>query len=96
VGQVTSSFTEAFASKGFGDNWIPGPVHDVGLEFEEWPHPSHYFGHAQLEIGENWTIAIGHSILPVKTVSGVKIEDTIQITSDEGKKLTRTPTILAK
>jgi Xaa-Pro dipeptidase len=81
VGQVTSSFTEAFATKGFGDNWIPGPVHGVGLEFEEWPHPSHYFGHAQLEIGENWTLAIGHSILPVKTVGGVKIEDTIHVTS---------------
>jgi methionine aminopeptidase len=73
VGQVTSSFTEAFAAKGLGDNWIPGPVHGVGLEFEEWPHPSHYFGHAQLEIGENWTLAVGHSILPVKTVGGVQI-----------------------
>ena len=35
VGQLTSSFTEAFAAKGFGDSWIPGPVHGVGLEFEE-------------------------------------------------------------
>ena len=89
VGQITKAFTEAFAARGFGDAWIPGPVHGVGLEFEEWPHPSHYFGHAQLEIGENWTLAIGHSILPVKTVGGVKIEDTVQVTSEGGKSLNR-------
>jgi Xaa-Pro dipeptidase len=92
VGQVTSSFTEAFAGKGFGGIWIPGPVHGVGLEFEEWPHPSHYFGHVQLEIDENWTLAVGHSILPVETVGGVKIEDTVQITAGGGIKLTETPT----
>jgi Xaa-Pro dipeptidase len=92
VGQVTSSFTDAFAAKGFGASWIPGPVHGVGLEFEEWPHPSHYFGHVQLEIGENWTLAVGHSILPIKTVGGIKIEDTVQITAGGGEKLTKTPT----
>ncbi len=92
VGQVTSAFNEAFTAKGFGNVWIPGPVHGVGLEFEEWPHPSHYGGHLQLEIGENWTLAIGHSILPVKNVGGVKLEDTIQITPDGGKSLTQAPT----
>ncbi len=90
VSQVTKAFTEAFTAKGYGDIWIPGPVHGVGLEFEEWPHPSHYFGHGQLEIGGNWTLAIGHSILPVKNVGGVKIEDTIQVTSEGGKSLTKT------
>jgi Xaa-Pro dipeptidase len=88
VGQVTKAFTEAFTAKGYGDVWISGPVHGVGLEFEEWPHPSHYFSHVQLEMKENWTLAIGHSILPVKGVGGVKIEDTIQVTADGGKSLT--------
>jgi len=92
VGQVTKAFTEAFTAKGYGDVWIPGPVHGVGLEFEEWPHPSHYFSHVQLEIKENWTLAIGHSILPVKDVGGVKTEDTIQITNEGGKRLTHAPT----
>jgi len=66
-------------------------VHGVGLEFEEWPHPSHYFAHTQLEIGENWTLAIGHSILPVKTVGGVKFEDTVQVTAEGDKSLPRAP-----
>jgi Xaa-Pro dipeptidase len=88
VGDVTKAFTAAFTVKGYGDVWIPGPVHGVGLEFEEWPHPSHYFNHLQLQIGENWTLAVGHSILPVKGVGGVKIEDTIHITSEGTKSLT--------
>jgi Xaa-Pro dipeptidase len=89
VGDVTKAFTAAFTAKGYGEIWIPGPVHGVGLEFEEWPHPSHYFNHLQLEIGENWTLAIGHSILPVKGVGGIKIEDTIQIDSNGAKRLTK-------
>jgi Xaa-Pro aminopeptidase len=87
VGQVTSSFTEAFTAKGYGSAWIPGPVHGVGLEFEEWPHPSHYLGHTQLEIGENWTLAIGHSILPIRSIGGIKIEDTILVTPNGGQSL---------
>ena len=87
VQQVTSAFTEAFNAHGYGEQWIPGPVHGVGLEFEEWPHPSHYFGHGKLEIGENWTLAIGHSILPVKDVGGVKFEDTIQVTANGARSL---------
>lgn len=92
VGDITKAFTAAFTDQGYGDVWIPGPVHGVGLEFEEWPHPSHYFSHLQLEITQNWTLAIGHSILPVKSVGGVKIEDTIQVTADGGKSLTNVST----
>jgi Xaa-Pro aminopeptidase len=72
VGNVTKAFTEAFTSKGYGNTWIPGPVHGVGLEFEEWPHPSHYPPHLQLDIGFNWTLAIGHSILPIRSIGGIK------------------------
>jgi Xaa-Pro dipeptidase len=89
VGQVTAAFTESFTAKGYGAAWIPGPVHGVGLEFEEWPHPSHYFSHMQLNIAENWTLAIGHSILPVRGVGGVKFEDTVQVTAEGGRSLTK-------
>ena len=39
VSQITKIFTEELTAKGFGESWIPGPVHGVGLEFEELPHP---------------------------------------------------------
>jgi len=89
VMQITQTFNDAFAAAGFGTQWISGPVHGVGLEFEEWPHPSHYSGHGQIEIGENWTLAFGHSILPVKGVGGVKFEDTVQVTAEGAKSLNR-------
>jgi len=89
VGQITAAFNEAFATKGFGNSWISGPVHGVGLEFEEWPHPSHYFNHLQLDMAVNWALAIGHSILPVKGMGGIKFEDTIQVTEDGGRSLTQ-------
>lgn len=89
VMQVTKAFTDAFIARGYGAQWIPGPVHGVGLEFEEWPHPSHYGGHGQLEISENWTLAIGHSILPVREIGGVKFEDTVLVTAEGGKSLTK-------
>ncbi len=87
VMQVTQAFTSAFTAQGYGAQWIAGPVHGVGLEFEEWPHPSHYGTHAQLEISENWTLAIGHSILPVKGMGGVKFEDTVCVTAEGAKSL---------
>lgn len=89
VSQITKIFTEELTAKGFGESWIPGPVHGVGLEFEEWPHPSHYPSHIQLNVAENWTLAIGHSILPIKEVGGVKFEDTVHITADGGRSLNR-------
>lgn len=85
ISQITKAFLEAFSKSGYGDTWIQGPTHGVGLEFEEWPHPSHYASHSQLEIGVNWTLAIGHSILPVKPVGGIKFEDVVQITEEGGR-----------
>ena len=94
VSAVTEMFLKLFIDKGYGSQWISGPVHGVGLEFEEWPHPSHYPSHLQLEMKENWTLAIGHSLLTVRPVGGVRIEDTVLLTPSGGECLTRTPRIL--
>lgn len=91
ISQVADSFVSAFSKSGYGESWIRGPVHGVGLEFEEWPHPSHYPGHSQLTMGENWTLAIGHSLLPARPIGGVKLEDTVQITAQGGVSLTHAP-----
>jgi Xaa-Pro dipeptidase len=86
ISSITKAFMEVFLKEGYGETWIQGPTHGVGLEFEEWPHPSHYPAHSQLDIGLNWTLAIGHSILPVRPVGGVKVEDVVQITVEGGRK----------
>jgi Xaa-Pro dipeptidase len=93
VSQLTEMFSKLFAEKGYDSHWISGPVHGVGLEFEEWPHPSHYPSHLQLNMNENWTLAIGHSLLAIRPVGGIRIEDTVLLTSQGGEYLTRTPRV---
>jgi Xaa-Pro dipeptidase len=89
VSAITEMFLKLFMENGYGSQWISGPIHGVGLEFEEWPHPSHYPSHLQLEIKENWTLAVGHSLLTVRPVGGVRIEDTVLVNSSGGRCLTR-------
>jgi Xaa-Pro dipeptidase len=88
---VTEMFLKLFTDKGYSSQWISGPVHGVGLEFEEWPHPSHYPRHLQLEMKEDWTLAIGHSLLTARPVGGVRIEDTVLLNRNGGECLTRAP-----
>ncbi len=94
VGQVAEMFSKIFVEKGYGPYWISGPIHGVGLEFEEWPHPSHYPNHSELRMKENWTLAVGHSLLAVRPVGGIKIEDTVVLSSGGGEYLTKTPRTL--
>lgn len=94
VSQVTEMFSRLFTERGYSSYWISGPIHGVGLEFEEWPHPSHYPIHEQLDMKDNWTLAIGHSLLVARPIRGIKIEDTVLLTSKGGEYLSRTPRVL--
>lgn len=91
VGRIAELFQDVFTDHPDGHHWIAGPTHGVGLEFEEWPHPSHYFNHLDLEMAENWTLAVGHSILPVPDTGGIKLEDTVRITKQGAESLTNFP-----
>jgi len=93
VGRIAELFQEAFAGYPDGSRWIAGPTHGVGLEFEEWPHPSHYFNHVELTMEENWTLSVGHSVWPVPGTGGVKREDTVRITAAGAVRLTDFPAL---
>mgnify|MGYP000984429306 FL=1 len=89
---VTNHFKEAASKLPYGTNWIPAATHGVGLEFEEWPHPSHYPQHLQLELQPGMTITLGHSLLPVRELrSGFRIEDVVHITETGSEYLTHYP-----
>jgi Xaa-Pro aminopeptidase len=94
VSAVTEMYLKLFTDRGYSSQWISGPIHGVGLEFEEWPHPSHYPPHLQLEMKENWTLALGHSLLAVRPIGGVRIEDTVLLKPSGGEYLTKTPRIV--
>lgn len=89
---VTNHFKEAASKLPYGADWIPAATHGVGLEFEEWPHPSHYPQHLQLELKPGMTISLGHSLLPVRELgAGFRIEDVVHITETGSEYLTHYP-----
>lgn len=89
---VNNYFKETSSKLPYGSNWIPAASHGVGLEFEEWPHPSHYPQHLQLELKPGMTITLGHSILPVRELeAGFRIEDVVHVTERGCEYLTQYP-----
>lgn len=89
---ITNDFKSIASKMPYGENWIPAATHGVGLEFEEWPHPSHYPEHLRLELASNMTLTLGHSLLPVPEINaGFRIEDVIRITRDGAEYLTDYP-----
>lgn len=92
VTDITNDFMNIVSKMPYGKNWIPAATHGVGLEFEEWPHPSHYPPHLQLELKPDMTLTLGHSLLPVPQIeAGFRIEDVIRITEEGAEYLTSYP-----
>lgn len=88
VGDVTKFIAEYIQKTDYGKYVVPGYIHGVGLEFEEFPHPSHYVQHSNIELKPDMTVTIGHAVLPVPGVGGFRIEDTVRITADGCESLT--------
>lgn len=92
VADLTRNFVEIVSELPYGESWVPAASHGVGLEFEEWPHPSHYPQHLQLELKPRMTLTLGHSILPVAELGeGFRVEDVILITAEGAEYLTDFP-----
>lgn len=91
VGDITKTFVDVIAVMPYGAAFVPGATHGVGLEFEEWPHPSHYPQHLGLELKPRMTLTLGHSLLPVQELGeGYRVEDVMVITEDGAEYLTHT------
>jgi len=60
---------------------IDGISHGIGLRFEETPAPTILRQHRNVEIREGMTLTIGHTILAVPQLGGVRHEDIYRVTS---------------
>ncbi len=69
--------------KGYGEYYVKGFVHGIGLNFEETPFPTIFPEDLREVVEEGMTLSIGHSVLSVRGVGGFRIEDTIYV----GKKI---------
>ena len=72
---------------GLGDHHIDGIAHGIGLRFEETPAPTIIKGHRREPLLEGMTMAVGHTILAVPGVAGVRVEDVYRVTAGGGKVL---------
>jgi Xaa-Pro dipeptidase len=72
---------EVCAAHGFGDYHLDGISHGIGLRFEETPASTIIRQHRNVKIREGMTLTIGHTILAVPGVGGVRSEDVYLVTS---------------
>jgi Xaa-Pro aminopeptidase len=76
---------------GFGDYHIKGISHGIGLRFEENPASTIIPIHSKTKFHNNMTVTIGHTILAVPGIGGVRFEDVYRITDDGGEVLYNYP-----
>jgi Xaa-Pro aminopeptidase len=76
---------EICAENGFGDHHIKGISHGIGLRFEENPASTIIPAHSRTKFDKNMTLTVGHTILALPAVGGVRFEDIYLVTDDGGE-----------
>lgn len=92
VMDIDAAAKSVFDQAGYGDWYVPGVSHSIGLAFEETPAPTIHPGDASIVIREGMTLTVGHSVLSVPGVGGVRLEDTFHISAQGVVPLTDFPT----
>lgn len=70
---------QVFADAGFGDSYVHGISHSIGLDFEEMPRPTIHPADSRIELRDGMVLTVGHSVLSVPGVGGARIEDTFHL-----------------
>ena len=88
---VDAAARAAFARHNLGESFINGFGHGIGLGFEEKPMPTIVPADAAVEIQAGMVLTVGHSILSMPGVGGVRFEDVYVISRDSNEWLTQYP-----
>ncbi|MEM2710218.1 MAG: M24 family metallopeptidase, partial [Candidatus Methanomethylicia archaeon] len=86
VSELDNSANRVVSEAGYGEYYVRGISHGVGLAFEETPFPTIFPEDSIIELRENMTISIGHSILSIPGIGGVRVED-VYLVTDKGAEL---------
>jgi len=87
VAELDAIGKEVCTSRGFGEYHLNGVSHGIGLRFEETPAPTIMPAHRRTKLRENMTVTVGHTILAIPGVGGVRFEDVYRVTPDGGEVL---------
>ncbi len=91
---VDAAAKKVVTEAGYGEYYVAGISHSIGLSFEETPAPTIHPGDSGIQIREGMTITAGHPVLSVPRIGGVRLEDTFHISSGVAKPLTDFPSEL--
>jgi Xaa-Pro aminopeptidase len=70
---------------GLGDYHIDGISHGIGLRFEENPAPTIIKAHRRVPLREGMAVTVGHTILAIPGIGGVRMEDVYRVTPAGGE-----------
>jgi Xaa-Pro aminopeptidase len=87
VAQLDALGQEIYARRGLGEHHLSGISHGIGLRFEETPASTIIPAHRKVALRENMTVTIGHTILAIPGVGGVRNEDVYLVTPGGGQVL---------
>jgi Xaa-Pro aminopeptidase len=87
VADLDDLASEVLTRHGLGEYQVHGIGHGLGLRFEEAPASTIIPPHRNLPLREGMTLTIGHTILAIPGVGGVRHEDVYRVTSDGGEVL---------
>ena len=88
---VDAAAKKVVTEAGYGEYYVAGISHSIGLSFEETPAPTIHPGDSGIQIREGMTVTAGHPVLSVPGIGGVRLEDTFHISSGVAKPLTDFP-----
>ena len=71
--------------RGSRAGWFHTLAFLVGLRFEENPASTIIPAHSKTKFRENMTITVGHTVLAIQGVGGVRFEDVYRVTGDGGE-----------
>jgi Xaa-Pro aminopeptidase len=91
VSDLDKTGKEICIKHGFEDYHIKGISHGIGLRFEENPASTIIPAHGKTRLQNNMTVTVGHTILAVPGIGGVRFEDIYRITDDGGEAIYNYP-----
>lgn len=89
--EIEDKIHEVVAKAGYGDYYVRGFIHGIGLGFEETPFPTIFAEDVMEPILAGMTLSVGHSILAVPGIGGARVEDTLLVTDKGVEILTHFP-----
>ncbi len=91
VGRLDRIGREICARQGLEEYHLKGISHGIGLRFEETPAPTILPHHSNIKLRENMVMSIGHTILAIPGVGGVRFEDLYRVGLQGGEILVESP-----